>query len=32
MDKLAINGGAPVIDYKFKTYNTIGAEEKKRCT
>ena len=28
MDKLAVNGGAPVIDYKFKTYNTIGAEEK----
>ena len=29
MNKLAINGGSPIIDYIFKTYNTIGEEEKK---
>lgn len=29
MDKLAIKGGNPVINYKFKRYNTIGEEEKK---
>ena len=29
MDKLAIKGGNPVINYKFKKYNTIGEEEKK---
>ena len=28
MNKLAILGGSPIIDYKFKKYNTIGVEEK----
>ena len=29
MNKLALNGGKPVIDYSFKKYNSIGKEEKK---
>ena len=29
MQKLAINGGKPVIDYSFKPYNSIGREELK---
>ena len=28
MEKLALMGGKPVIDYDFKKYNTIGIEEK----